>query len=73
MYAFLIIFAITVYAGEATEQQSFDIRSSGTFDQDTCMAKAKQTADYAAAFARANIPGEFHIRLRCDLQESFPS
>lgn len=74
MYAYLIIFAITFPNGEGVEEHSFDIRSPKTFDQATCTAKAKETATYAAEFAKANIPGaEFQIKLRCDLQESFPS
>ncbi|MDB6086568.1 MAG: hypothetical protein JWN43_4449 [Gammaproteobacteria bacterium] len=74
MYAFLIVFAITFPGCEGVVQHSFDIRSVQTFDQAACMVKAKETADYAAKFAQAKIPGaEFQIKLRCDLQESFPA
>lgn len=74
MYAFLIVFAITFPNGEAVEDRSFDIRSAQTFDQAACMMKAKETADYAAKFTQARIPGaEFQIKLGCYLQESFPT
>lgn len=74
MYAFLIVFAIVIPRGEATERQSFDIRSGRTFDRATCAAKAKETADYAAQFATANIPGaELQIKVGCYLQDSFPA
>lgn len=32
MYAFLIVFAITIPGGEGVEEHSFDIRSVQTFD-----------------------------------------
>lgn len=73
MFAYAIIFAIIFPSGDSVEQQTFDIWSSGTFDQATCVAKANETAKYIAEFTEANIPdAQISIKLRCDLRQPLP-
>lgn len=66
MFEYLIAFSIAFSSGGAVEIQKFYIWSGGAFSQDECAVKAKERADYIAAFTQAKIPGaHFKMTLEC--------